>query len=134
MGLSDEIAVGGLYEGPPVASEDVVSVYVVLNGTLGMSPGKTAAQTFHCGWLLARTQPWFDHIEGQWMNQGRRVVVRVAETEHVFHRVMSECAGVAQRDEGLQEVERGSITAFVTVPYRRAEVPKILTHKKVQLL
>lgn len=42
-----------MYEGPPIADEDVLSVYVVLNGTLGMSPGKAAAQAFHCGWRLA---------------------------------------------------------------------------------
>lgn len=129
-----------LYDGPPVSPEDFFSIYVVINGSLGMSPGKVAAQSFHCGWMSnlwswpAVMEP--SHIEAQtkWIAQGRRVVVRIAETEHVFQRVMDECEGVGQRDEGLTEVERGSITAFVTRPYTRANAPKILSHKKVQLL
>jgi peptidyl-tRNA hydrolase len=120
-----------LYDGPPVADEDVLSVYVVLNGALGMSPGKVAAQAFHCGYLRALA---FDGSpENAWIQQGRRVVVRVAETEHVFSRVVAECDGYEQRDEGLTEVERGAVTAFVTLPYRRDSVPKILAHKKCQL-
>lgn len=118
-----------LYDGPPVASEDILSVYVVLNGSLGMSPGKMAAQSFHCGWCISR----HSGLTKQWEQQGRRVVVRIAETEHVFNRVKEECYGFAQQDEGLTEVERGSITSFVTLPYTRATAPKILSHKKVQL-
>ena len=122
-----------MYDGPPVAPEDVVSVYVVLNGSLTMSPGKVASQAFHCGWLYAR----YLHIQGDawgdaWTEQGRRVSVRLAETAHVFDRVVRECDGFLQRDEGLQEVEHGSVTAFVSVPYRRADAPKILAHKRIQ--
>lgn len=117
-----------MYSGPPVAAEDVISVYVILNGSLHMSPGKMAAQSFHCGWLCRDR-----FVDKDWTQQGRRVVVRLAETPHAFQRVMEECKGVAQQDEGLTEVQRGAITAFVTIPYRRADIPKILTHKKVQL-
>lgn len=121
-----------LYDGPPVHSDDVWSIYVVLNGSLDMSPGKMASQAFHCGWYACSELGigWAYH---EWKTQGRRVVVRVAETEHVFTRVVEECNGYAARDEGLTEVERGAITAFVTVPYQRIYTPKILSHKKVQL-
>jgi peptidyl-tRNA hydrolase len=119
-----------LYDGPPVAADDVLSVYVVLNGALGMSPGKSAAQAFHCGWMFA----FDDAPSGAWQEQGRRVVVRVAETPHVFERVTAECDGYALQDEGLTETKRGAVTAFVTRPYRRGDVPKILTHKKCPLL
>lgn len=122
-----------LYDGPPVAPEDILSVYVVLNGSLNMSPGKMAAQSFHCGYYVGQSWSYIDDLARAWMSQGRRVVVRVAETPHVFDRVMAECEGIAQQDEGLTEVERGSVTAFVTIPYTRADAPKILSHKKVQL-
>lgn len=117
-----------MYDGPPVASKDVVEIYVVVNGALGMSAGKIAAQVFHAGWLANYLVATGDG----WKEQGRRVSVRIAETPHVFERVRAECLGMNQRDEGLREVERGSITAFVTIPYRRGDAPKILSHKKVQ--
>lgn len=120
--------VSELYAGPPVESDDVISVYVIINGALGMSAGKIAAQAFHCGWILVEYL-----VARDWQDQGRRVVVRVAETQHVFERVVEECKGFLQRDEGLTEVAHGAATAFVTVPYRRADVPKILTHKRCQL-
>lgn len=120
---------GELYEGPSVAPEDVLSVYVIVNGSLGMSAGKIAAQAFHCGWHVGRYGPTSD----AWMAQGRRCVVRVAETEHVFTRVIEECEGHLQCDEGLTEVEHGAATTFVTIPYRRDSAPKILSHKRCQL-
>jgi len=115
---------------------------VIVNGSLGMSGGKIAAQAFHCGWRIAEL-PTHTYEENEfleledalyeWENQGRRVVVRVAKTQAIFDRVMEETKGVAQQDEGLTEVERGSITAWVTIPYKRSEVPKILSNNKVQL-
>lgn len=129
-----------MYNGPPVAPEDIWSVYVVMNGSLGMSPGKMAAQAFHTGYLVGCTvSQQYDLPEHyrdfeEWAKQGRRVRVRIAETPHVFDRVCNECIGASQQDEGLTEVERGSITAFVSVPYLPADTPKILSHKKVQSL
>lgn len=122
-----------LYDGPPIAPEDILSVYVILNGSLNMSPGKMAAQSFHCGWMANKWANYYDSAWSDWHSQGRRVTVRTAKTQHVFERAMNECEGIAQKDEGLTEVERGSITAFVTVPYTRAKAPKILSHSKVQL-
>jgi peptidyl-tRNA hydrolase len=127
------------YDGPPVADEDVVAVYVVLNGTLGMSAGKVAAQAFHGGYgayreaFHVRETTVEPGLWAEWALQSRRVIVRVAETPHVFQRVQEECLGFTQRDAGLTEVPAGSETAFVTIPYRRADAPKILSHKRVQL-
>lgn len=126
----------GLYSGPPVAPEDVLSVYVVINGPLGMSPGKVAAQSFHAGRRAeahAYNAPT-DHPWCFWYEQGKRVVLRVAETPHVFDRVEEECEGFPHHDEGLTEVERGAVTVYVTRPYLRSEVPQILRHKRCQLL
>lgn len=123
-----------LYDGPSVEPQDIVSVYVVLNGALNMSPGKIAAQSFHCGWYLGQAIVTNRGVlYEKWMEQGRRVVVRIAKTQHVFDRAMEETTGFAQMDEGLTEVPRGTITAFVTIPYVRSDVPKILSHNKLPL-
>jgi len=129
-----------LYDGPDVADEDVLTVYVVLNGSLGMTGGKAASQSFHCGWYVAEMyrHPAGLPLETQlelhgWIEQGRRVAVRLAETPAVFERVKRECDGHLARDEGMTEVDHGAETAFVTVPYRRGDIPRVLTHKKVQL-
>jgi peptidyl-tRNA hydrolase len=134
---TDGVTANELYSGPPVEDADVLSIYVVLNGSLNMTPGKAASQSFHCGWMSGamtwRLTEKHQEEYARWVRQGRRVVTRVAETPHVFQRVIDECAGFVQRDEGLTEVERGSATAFVSIPYRRSSIPKILTHKRVQL-
>lgn len=136
-----------LYDGPDVADEDILSVYVILNGSLGMTGGKATSQSFHCGWY---TSEMYSHAADvyvgaeemiteedvrwiEWVRQGRRVVVRLAETPAVFERVKLECSGHLAVDEGMTEVEHGSETAFVTIPYRRDSIPRVLTHKKLQL-
>jgi Peptidyl-tRNA hydrolase PTH2 len=121
-----------MYEGPPLDKEEILSVYVVLNGSLGMTPGKAAAMAFHCGWLVGYVMGT-DPNMASWRSQGRRVVTRLAETEAVFERVKRECDGYVQRDEGMTEVDHGAEVAVVTVPYRRDMIPTVLTHKKVQL-
>jgi len=129
-----------MYEGPPMDTADILSVYVVLNGSLGMTPGKAAAMAFHCGWLVGNVFPdvsaqdldtLVDVME--WEKQGRRVVTRLAETIATFERVKRECDGYVQRDEGMTEVDHGAEVAFVTFPLRRDAIPTVLTHKKVQL-
>jgi len=128
-----------MYEGPDVAPEDIVTVYVVINGALDMSVGKTAAQVWHTGWrLILEHQKWAVNFTPaapamrEWYKQGQRVAVRIAETQYLFDRVMRETVGVGQQDEGMNEVERGAVTVWVTRPYRRDQVPKVLNHKKVQ--
>ena len=120
-----------MYEGPPIPDEDIVTAYVVINGSLGMSTGKTAAQVWHTGWRFYHSLlPVPSFLD--WWEQGQRVAVRIAETEHLFNRVMQETQGVVQQDEGMNEVERGAMTVWVTIPYARKDVPKILNHKKIQ--
>jgi peptidyl-tRNA hydrolase len=123
-----------MYDGPPLDPVDILSVYVILNGSLGMTPGKAAAMAFHCGWLTNEAISQLEPLAYQaWIFQGRRVVTRLAETEAVFERVKRECEGYVQRDEGMTEVDHGAEVAVVTIPYRRDTIPKVLTHKKVQL-
>lgn len=122
---------------PVVAPEDVLAVTLVLNGVLGMSPGKMATQAFQgclAIYRLAEEDPALARALGEWEEQGWRTVVRVAETEGVFARVLKESDGVVLHDEGLTEVADGAATAFVSVPYRRGQTPKMLSHKRVPLL
>lgn len=122
--------------------DEVISVYAIINGGLEMNPGKVAGQCFHAGYALAESQnnghfmqlPWWHEPSVRdWVAQGRRIVVRLAETEHVFNRCIEELEGFIQRDEGMTEVEYGSETIFITRPYLRHEAPKLLKHKKIQL-
>jgi peptidyl-tRNA hydrolase len=121
---------------PLLDPADVLAVVIVVNGSLGMTPGKIAAQAFQgCLALLAtaRTSEQRDALEA-WKRQGRRTIVRVADTPGLFQRVLDEVGGVVLRDEGLTEVEDGTATIFCSYPHRRADTPKILTHKRVGLL
>lgn len=138
-----------MYSGPDRDPADIYSVYVVLNGSLGMTPGKAAAQSFHIGWVLnevmrdeieqndigwgSRTTADWERRYLVWMQEGRRVVTRLAETPYIWERAKAECDGWLTKDEGMTEVEHGSETAMVTIPYLRTEIPKILHHKRLQL-
>jgi peptidyl-tRNA hydrolase len=122
---------------PKLDPDDVLAVVVVVNGSLGMTPGKVAAQAFQgCLALLALAagDPDLSDQIKQWIGQGRRTITRVAETPGLFQRVIDEVDGVVLRDEGLTEVEDGAATLFCSVPHRRGDTPKILTHKRVGLL
>lgn len=131
---SSSVTSNALYDGPPIPDEEILSVYVIINGPLKMTAGKIAAQTFHAGrrvQFLLEDNP----LGWDWLDQGKRVVIRNAETPHVFQRVKEECDILwSQFDEGLTQVDRGSLTCVVTMPYLRSEVPQILRHKRCQLL
>jgi peptidyl-tRNA hydrolase len=134
-----------MYEGvTDIPNDEVISVYVVVNGSLGMSTGKIAAQVFHATRLWKDEQQakwndrplllWYGPSLKEWEAQGCRVVTRLAETEHLFNRVMEEIDGVGMQDEGLTEVPHGSWTVFITRPFTRANAPRLLHNKKIQLL
>lgn len=122
---------------PEVADEDILSVYLIVNGPLGMSAGKIAAQAFQVSLLLLAEGRENAQLAARlidWNRQGWRTVVRIAETPAVFERVVAEVEGVTLCDEGLTEVETGAATIFASWPYRRGDAPKVLSHKKVPLL
>lgn len=126
-----------MYSGPAVPDEQILAVCVIVNGPLGISAGKIASQSFQAALTLRETMHVTDeHAElyRAWREQGSRTVVRVAQTEAVFARVLSELDGVSLQDEGLTEVDRGAVTVFCTFPYLRGAQPKLLSHKKLPLL
>lgn len=122
---------------PELTPEEILAVVLVINGGLEMSQGKIASQCFQgCLALQERASgdEWLTGLLASWQGQGWRTVVRIAETPGLFERVLNECDGIALRDEGLTEVEDGTVTLFVSYPLERGAMPKILSHKRVGLL
>jgi len=119
------------------ALRDPLSVYLVVNGPLGMTAGKIASQAFQAAQRLldAATQDQrLADLLAQWRKEGTCTITRVAQTPAVFERLMREVPGRAMIDEGLTEVAPGSITCYATYPIRRSQQPRAIRHKKVRLM
>lgn len=117
--------------------EDPTCVYVVANGSLGMGAGKLAAQTFQAAMWMQHSSDVPADVAGrvrEWLTEGGRTVVRVAETSTVWQRVLAEAEGLVLKDEGLTEVAHGAATVFCTWPVRRSQAPRVLSHRRVPLL
>lgn len=115
---------------------DPLTVYLVVRGPLGMSPGKIASQAFQAAqrlleeeWTLEQTMLLED-----WRREGTCTVTRIAETEQVFERVRWEIEGSVMIDEGETEVLPNTATLFASLPIRRSRAPSILKHKRIPLL
>jgi peptidyl-tRNA hydrolase len=63
-----------MYEGPPVAREDILAIYVIINESLGMSVGKLAAQVFQAA-LMAQERHSDSEAWLAWRAQGSRTLV-----------------------------------------------------------
>jgi len=116
---------------------DILAVYLVVNGSLGMSAGKIGSQCFQAAQRLfsaAPDDPGLAALLKDWEEQGTRTITRVALTETLFARACRELPGVAMIDEGLTEVPEDSATVFATHPIRRNQLPRMLCHRKVPLL
>lgn len=117
--------------------QDALAVYLVVNGPLGMSAGKIAAQAFQaCQRLYRHSQHDPDLADAlrQWEAEGTRTCTRLAQTPHVFERICREVDGATMIDEGLTEVQPDSPTVFASVPLRRSQSPAALRHKRCQTL
>lgn len=112
------------------------AVHAIINGSLDMSPGKIAAQTFQACQRLyerARHDPDLRARLELWERAGTKTVIHVAATSHVFQRAAAELPGALMVDEGVNEIAPDSPTIFATAPMSRAEQPKILSHKRIQV-
>lgn len=119
------------------ASRDPLSVYLIVNGPLSMSAGKIAAQAFQaCQRLLDRAEHDVQLADTltAWRQEGTCTITREAQTPAVFARARSELDCVEMIDEGLTEVEPGSVTMLAVGPIRRSQEPRMLRHKRVKLL
>jgi len=116
---------------------DVLRVYLVVNGPLGMSEGKIAAQAFQaCQRLMVAARVASSELPllvERW-EEHTTTIARVAKTPRMFERVKAEVPGVVMVDEGYTEVAPGSETVFASWPLLIGELPKILKNEKVPLL
>ncbi|MFZ2177720.1 MAG: peptidyl-tRNA hydrolase, partial [Rhodococcus sp. (in: high G+C Gram-positive bacteria)] len=91
-----------------------------INGSLGMTVGKSAAQVGHAAMLLAGAMS--SETARAWAVTGYRCTVRDAESAEWIH--LSQCVAegraVAVRDAGFTEVAPGSITVIAGFPDRCA--------------
>lgn len=113
------------------------SVYLVVNGELGMSPGKIAAQSFQaCQRLyrLAESEPELRRRLDEWESAGTRTCTRRAKTAHLFERACRELDCAVMVDEGLTEVAPGSATCLATWPLYPHELSRMLKHKGVAVM
>lgn len=120
--------------------DEILAVYLIINGSLEMSAGKIAAQCFQVAQRLLRaaeapeTDPNLVAALADWERQGTRTITRIALSETLFERVCHDLDGVLMVDEGLTEVPANSATVFATWPLRRGELPRMLRHRSVPLL
>ena len=111
--------------------DNILEVVIVVNGTLEMSSGKIAGQTFQAAWRTAQ-QSSRGHIE--WLRQGTRTIAKEAKTQAIFDRIRSELDGYTMVDEGHTEVEPDTATVWVSKPFLHKDRPAILDNKRVRLL
>lgn len=118
---------------------DPLTCYLIINEQLGMSIGKTAAQTAHAmQYLLLRYYAWkYDDLRptdretlttirlfDEWMKGNHRKVVLKADPKEWEN--LKELPHVLVRDMGLTEVPSGSETCIGLFPMRKSDAPKIV--------
>lgn len=115
--------------------DEIPEVVLVVNGTLGLSEGKRIGQAFQAAarWQHVLKNSYPDRSL-DWILAGTRTVVKIAKTQAIWERVISEIQGFVMKDEGFTEVERDTPTIFVCYPFLHKDRPKLLDSKKVKLL
>lgn len=119
------------------ARSSYLAVYLIINGTLGMSAGKIAAQSFQAAqrlFLQAQNDVGLAELLEQWQAGGTCTRVRIAQTPAVFERACRELPGAMMVDEGMTEVSAGSATCYATAPIEEEALPRILRHKRMPVL
>lgn len=126
------------------AQTDPLVLYVVVRESLGMSPGKIAAQVGHAIDLLleyyyvslaldpVERQGHYHSLMKAWKEESRRKVALRAD-EKEWEKLKAEFPeAFIVRDAGLTQVEPGSETVVALWPMRKSERPKLL--KRLQAL
>lgn len=117
-------------------AEDHIIMYLVINTSLNMSPGKLAAHTAHgADQLRKQYHILFNSSEliREWENTGYTKIVLSAPTEIEWNKIKElSCDKVVIKDAGRTEIEANSETCAAFIPMRKSERPAIL--KKLRLL
>lgn len=95
-------------------------LYIVLNGELGMSAGKAAAQAVHAAMMLESTDDFMSHFR-------RTVIVLEAKNSEQIKNLYNylDEAGVNVDyyvDEGVNEVDAYSVTALAAGPIEADDI------------
>ncbi len=140
-GLVAQRKSGGLYTPAVTGSTPVepfyLAVYLIINGSLEMSAGKIAAQSFQAAqrlFLASEDDGNLSSLLAQWQARGTCTRTRIALSPAVFERACRDLPGALMIDEGVTEVEPGSATCFATYPIDENDLPRILRHKRVPVL
>ncbi len=116
------------------------TVFLIVNGELGMSAGKMAAQSFQAAQRLLDLEgqdPLLKERLISWRSDGTRTRTKVAPTQHLFDRAMANLVphtAVVMVDEGQTEVAPGTATVIATHPLDENDLPQILRHKRIRTL
>ena len=115
-------------------------MYIVINNSVKMSPGKIAAQAGHVVHLV--TEWMVKHRPEQWRQYTKtkihaKIALRAKQSQ--MERMEEEFADreqpiwcVSIRDMGFTEVPNGTLTAIAFAPMLKKDRPKVLT--KLRLL
>ena len=115
--------------------DEITEVVLVINGSLDLSEGKLIGQAFQAAarWLHPKRNSYPDDSLN-WVCEGTRTIVKVAKTQAIWERIVSEIQGFVMIDEGFTEVERETPTIFICYPFLHKDRPKLLDNKKVKML
>lgn len=113
--------------------DDPIVMYLIVRETLGMGPGKIAAQCAHAAQMLAqahhgmRSSSGLTDVYNEWLETSyRKVVLRADDKEWAKLKDHPELDFVVVRDAGLTEVEPGSETVIGLWPMLRSDAPKLV--------
>jgi peptidyl-tRNA hydrolase len=120
--------------------DDILAIYLIVNGSVPMTAGKIASQTFQaCRSLLraADRGACSDHqreLLEQWERGGTRTICKIAPTAHLFDRCRQEIPGITHIDEGIYGCAPDTPTTHASWPLFRGDLPRPLRHKRIKLL
>lgn len=121
---------------PPVgiAAEEGMKMVLLIQGSLSMSPGKTASQCVHAALGAGRSAKMME-IE-TWTGTGEKAVCLNVETEEEMNELVrkAQTAGLnvhSCHDAGRTQVEAGSRTVVAIGPHQESRIDVVTGHLKL---
>ena len=123
-----------------IPEADPVSMYIIVNADLQLSPAKLAVQVGHGVELyyqslviLSDVDLALDPVWRLWIGSGsRKIVLKANPTQWNKIKECDEISGYLVKDAGLTECEPNSETCIVLPPRRKSTIHKLI--KRLQLL
>jgi hypothetical protein len=113
---------------------DELTEIVLVFSPVDMGLGKAAGQAFQAA---LRAHFWSHALDGlyDYLSDGTRTIVKRAQSESIFQRIIEEVPGYVMVDEGFTEFGgKRTATLFVSHPFKHRDRPKVLDHKRVKML